>query len=378
MKIIGLIVNPVAGMGGRVGLKGSDGADILERARALGAVPEAPGRVVQALSVLARESAKCAILTWPGDMGEVEAREAGFEPEVIGSIEPGATSPDDTERAAREMVARSVDLLLFAGGDGTARNIFHAVGDAVPVLGIPAGVKIHSGVYAVTPRGAGEVAARFVTGGIGKFRDAEVMDIDEAAFREGRVSAKLYGYMRVPEENRFVQSVKAGGRRTERETLAGIAHDVVSQMQGDDERLYIIGPGTTTRAVMEALDLPNSLLGVDVVQAGKLIASDVIESELMALVADAPARIVVTVIGGQGHMFGRGNQQLSPRVLRAVGLKNITVIATQDKLVALDGRPLLVDTGDEDMNAALSGYARVVTGYHDYTMFRVGHDDAEG
>jgi len=378
MKTIGLIVNPVAGMGGRVGLKGSDGAEILERARALGAVPEAPGRVVQALNVLARERARCAILTWPGDMGEVEAREAGFEPEVIGSIEPGETSPDDTERAAREMVARGVDLLLFAGGDGTARNIFHAVGDAVPVLGIPAGVKIHSGVYAVTPRGAGEVAARFVAGGIGKFRDAEVMDIDEAAFREGQVSAKLYGYMRVPEENRFVQSVKAGGRRTERETLAGIAHDVVSRMQGDDERLYIIGPGTTTRAVMEELGLPNSLLGVDVVQAGKLVASDVIESDLMALVADTPARIVVTVIGGQGHMFGRGNQQLSPRVLRAVGLKNITVIATQDKLVALGGRPLLVDTGDEGLNAALSGYARVVTGYHDYTMFRVGHDDAEG
>ena len=374
MKTIGLVVNPVAGMGGRVGLKGSDGAEIQAQARALGAKPEAPGRAIQALEVLAREKAGVKLVTWPGEMGEDEARAAGFAPEVLGALESDITSPDDTEAAARAMVERGVDLLLFAGGDGTARNVFHAVGDAVPVLGIPAGVKIHSGVYAVTPRSAGEVVARFVADRIANIRDAEVMDIDEEAFREGRVTARLYGFMRVPEESRFVQSVKAGGRRTEREALAGMAHDVVVRMQAEPERLYIVGPGTTTRSVMEALGLENTLLGVDVVKGGEVVASDVTEQALLELVSGRPATIVVTVIGGQGHMFGRGNQQLSPRVLHAVGTKNIIVVATKEKLVALNGRPLLVDTGDPEMDRELSGYVRVTTGYHDYTMFRVGHD----
>ncbi len=265
MKKLGVIVNPIAGMGGRVGLKGSDGPEILRRARQLGAHPESPQRAVKALEIISRLKESIGIITFPAEMGEDECRQAGFQTTVIGSIVSGDTTPEDTQRAAAEMVARGVGLILFAGGDGTARNICDAIAERVPVLGIPAGVKIHSAVYAVTPKRSGEVAALFLEGRLRDTRVAEVMDIDEDAFREGVVAAKLYGYLLVPEERRFLQSVKSGGIHAEEHVLRAIAEDVIVGMEGDDS-YYIVGPGTTTRAVMETLGLENTLLGVDVVR----------------------------------------------------------------------------------------------------------------
>jgi predicted polyphosphate/ATP-dependent NAD kinase len=152
-----------------------------------------------------------------------------------------------------------------------------------------------------------------------------------------------------------------------------MAGDVIASMDEDADRFFIIGPGTTTRAVMERLGLENTLLGVDVVRHKKLVANDVTEAQLIDIIKDKGATIVVTAIGGQGHIFGRGNQQLSPAVLRHVGIDNIIIIATKEKLVSLGGRPLLVDTGDERLNADLSGYIRVTTGFKDYTMYKVGY-----
>jgi predicted polyphosphate/ATP-dependent NAD kinase len=370
MKKLGVIVNPIAGMGGRVGLKGSDGAEILRRARQLGARPESPRRAIEGLQVVSRVKGEIEILTYPAEMGEDECREAGLDATVIGSIQSEETTPRDTQMAAAEMVAAGASLILFAGGDGTARNICDAIGEGTPVVGLPAGVKIHSAVYAVTPRSAGEVAARFLEGGLRETRAAEVMDIDEDAFREGVVAARLYGYLRVPEERRLLQSVKSAGIQAEKHALHRIAEDLIVGMRNDD-CCYIIGPGTTTRCLMECLSLENTLLGVDVIRNKKLVAKDVSEARLLELVGESRARIVVTVIGGQGHVFGRGNQQLSPRVIRQVGRENILIVATKEKLISLSGRPLLVDTGDEALNQELSGYMRVTTGYRDYVMCKV-------
>ena len=373
MKKLGFIVNPVAGMGGRVGLKGSDGEGILKKARELGAKPEAPGRAVEALKIISRVKNDVEIITPPHEMGEDECRQAGFDPKVIGSITSGATTPEDTMQAAKAMVVENVDIILFAGGDGTARNIYKAVGERVPTLGIPAGVKIHSGVYAVNPKGAGEVCSLYLEGKLLNIREAEVMDIDEDAFRQGIVTAKLYGYLKVPEERRFVQSVKSGGVLAEKESLVSIVSDVVDQMTKNPETFFIVGPGTTTRNIMDDLKLKNTLLGVDIVQNKRLIANDVAEAQIWEIVQDKPTKIVVTIIGGQGHVFGRGNQQLSPRILRNVEKSNIIIIATKEKLTSLQGRPLLVDTGDEGLNEELSGYMRVTTGYGDYMMYKVGY-----
>ena len=372
MKKLGVIVNPVAGMGGRVGLKGSDGIEILKKAREMGAEPESPRRALEALKIIAKLKDEIEVLAYPDEMGADECRQAGLEPEVIGSIKSGETSPEDTMEAAREMAQKGVDLILFAGGDGTARNIYTAIGPQIPVLGIPAGVKIHSAVYAINPRSAGEVASLYLQGQVVNIREAEVMDIDEEAFRQGRVNARLYGYLKVPVERR-IQSVKSGAH-SEQVEVESMAAEIVANMEQDT--LYIIGPGTTTRAIMERLELPNTLLGVDVVLNRELVANDVGEKQLFNLLDQhkGKAHIVVTAIGGQGHVFGRGNQQISPRVIRLVGKDNIIVVASRDKLVALQPHPLLVDTGDPDLDQELSGYVRVVTGWEDSIMYRISND----
>lgn len=197
-KRLGLIVNPIAGIGGRVGLKGSDGVEIQRRALQLGAVRESESRAVQALQMVQSAGERLEVITYPHEMGEDAARECGFEPKIVGTIKRGKTTAEDTRNAALALMRLKVDLLLFAGGDGTARDIYSAVGQRIPVLGIPTGVKIHSAVFGTSPRSTGALAALYLRGRLSSLREAEVMDIDEEAFREGRVSARLYGYLKVP------------------------------------------------------------------------------------------------------------------------------------------------------------------------------------
>ena len=368
-KKLGLVVNPIAGMGGRVGLKGTDGPDILDMARKLGAVPVSPARAVEALRRIATIKDSIDLLTYPSSMGEDEARECSFNPTVLGSIANENTTPDDTRNAANDLLSAEVDLILFAGGDGTARDIYEAVGDKVPILGIPAGVKIHSAVFAINPRTAGELATMFLREETTNLRDAEVMDIDEQAFRENRLFAKLFGYLKVPYEQAMVQGSKTSMPEDEEVAAEAIASDFVESMENDC--LYIFGPGTTTRAIMKELGLSKALLGVDLVYDSKLIASDVNERQLSEFIRGKKAKIIVSVIGGQGFIFGRGNQQISPDIIRMVGRENVIVVATQNKMLSLKGRPLLVDTGDPDVDRVMAGYIQVRTGYKRRSVYQV-------
>ncbi len=370
MKKLGLIVNPVAGMGGKVGLKGTDGPEIIEKARSLGARPESADKAAHALKVLAALKEELTLVTCPGEMGEDIARRCGFEPHLVDGISIPSTA-EDTEEAARQMSGMGVDLILFAGGDGTARNIYHVLEDkkTIPVIGIPAGVKIHSAVYATTPRNAGELARLFLQEGSLPLRRAEVMDIDEEAFREGRLSARLYGYLQVPCAGDLMQHLKIGGAGSEESVLEAIAEQVVENMEQDV--VYIVGPGSTTGPVMKKLGLENTLLGVDLVLNGKLLAADANEQQIIKLIKGRKAKIIVTVIGGQGYIFGRGNQQISAAVINEVGKENIIVAATSEKVLSLDYGHLLVDTGDEEVNRALRGYIKIVTGYREELIYRV-------
>ena len=365
---IGFIVNPIAGMGGKVGLKGTDGPEVLEKARELGALPESPEKAKIALELLLPLKNQIKIITYPGSMGEEEASAVGFDPIVLGD-EKNNMGPKDTEEAAKKMLDRGVDLLIFAGGDGTARNIYNAIGNKVPVIGIPAGVKIHSGVYANHPRGAGEVALKYLQNEDMETKEAEVMDIDEEAFRGGQVTARLYGYMKVPLEPELVQNLKSGGIGSEAAALDGISDKIIETMEPDV--LYIIGSGTSTRPIMEKLGLPNTLLGIDIIKDKELVASDVNEKEILEIIEGKKAKIIVTIIGGQGYIFGRGNQQLSAQVIRKVGKDNIQIIASKNKLMSLGGRPLLVDTGDEEVNSMFNGYTRVLTSYTAESMEKI-------
>lgn len=367
---VGLIVNPIAGMGGRVGLKGTDSAAVRERARELGAEQRSPDRARTALETVVDCSAGFELLTAPEPMGESVARSCGFSPTVVGSIDGPETSVADTQRIAKQMRDRGIDVLVFAGGDGTARDIYTAIGEDVPVIGIPTGVKIYSAVFCATPDSAGKLLQRYIGGEADTDAVREVMDIDEDAFRNDELSATLYGYLRVPLERRLVQSPKAGSSSDRAAAKASVGGEIVDRM--DDETLYIVGPGSTTAAVLHELDIDPTLLGVDAVRDGELVGADLRESELLALVDDETAEIIVGVIGGQGFIFGRGNDQLSERVIDAVGTEQVTVVATEPKLHDIDG-PLWVDTGDDRIDEALAGYTRVVTGRGRRTVVKVTH-----
>ena len=365
---LGVVINPFAGIGGAMALKGSDGEAIRQQALAAGATKLANDKMARALTKLTAFS-NLLVLTASGEMGEHCCAALGLEHQVIYTSQSAETTPEDTENAVRELVNQGVDLILFAGGDGTARNVCSIVADKVPVLGVPAGVKIHSGVYAVTPSAAGDVVAKMLTGELVSVRQAEVRDIDESAFRQGKVRAQHYGEMQVPDELTYVQSVKMGGREDESMVINEIAEYVSEIIADDDEHLYIMGSGSTVAEVMARLGLTNTLLGVDVVKKGAVIAADVTASELLELVSQSPARLVITAIGGQGHVFGRGNQQLSPAVLRAIGRDNFWIAATKQKLQQLDGRPLRSDSGDEELDNELAGIIAVITGYDDRVYY---------
>ncbi|MGJ8691168.1 MAG: ATP-NAD kinase family protein [Thalassotalea sp.] len=382
---LGLIINPIAGIGGSAALKGSDGDGIVDMALARGAEFKANERTAIALRLLLPYQAEIKIYTANAEMGELCAKALGFDTQVIYHSNSAKTTFQDTENAVEQLLNQGIDLLLFAGGDGTARNICHKVADAFPVLGIPAGCKIHSGVYAVTPKAAGRVIELMVSNQLVTLTEADVMDIDESLFREGVVKAKRYGEMTVPCELQYIQAVKSGGKESDELVLQDIAADVISKM---DDELFIIGSGSTTDFIMQELSLPSTLLGVDVVQHQALVQNDMTEAQLWQLlqaqVADAtnattvsdgigkPAvKLVITLIGGQGHIFGRGNQQLSPRIIRFIGKENILVVATKNKLLALNERPLIVDSGDPELDQALSGFIAVITGYNDQVLYPI-------
>jgi predicted polyphosphate/ATP-dependent NAD kinase len=368
---LGVLVNPIAGMGGPVGLKGTDGVETLRRARALGATPLASARCALALGELAPLADGLSVLAAPGPMGEDALRAASLPGEALRGLPPPEGSPADTRAAVARLVAEGVDLILFAGGDGTARDVA-AVAGAVPLLGVPTGVKMHSAVFGTTPRAAGRLAARFLgpDGAAVRLREAEVMDIDEEALREGRVSARLFGFARVPHERGLVQACKGGARPDDEAALDALARRIAREWPAD--RLMILGCGTTTRRVKRALGFEGTLLGVDVALGGRLLAADVTEAQLLRLLDRAPeAGILASVTGGQGFLFGRGNQQISAEVIRRVGRGNITVVTGAGKLAALDPAVLQVDTGVAEVDAMLAGYIGVHTAPGQRMMMRI-------
>jgi len=367
---VGFVVNPIAGIGGRVGLKGSDG-EALDRALKLGAKPVAPARAVETLGMLKKLAQSIKLYTYPKQMGEYEASEAGFKPIVVGRLKGEKTTAEDTKRAIIEFSHIPVDLIVFVGGDGTARDVYEAVKDngvEIPILGVPSGVKMHSAVFAVNPEAAARIIARFAYEGL-PVKMAEVMDVDEEDFREGRVSAKLYGYLPTPYEPNLIQPAKETTILVDEERLNQIevARYVAEHLEPDT--IYIIGPGSTTQALGEVLGVKKTQLGVDLLLNGKIIAHDVNEQQILEAIKGRKAKIIVTPIGGQGFIFGRGNQQISPEVIRRVGLDNIIIIATRRKI---EHTPTLrVDTGDPKLDEQLRKRVGVIVGYREEAILNI-------
>ena len=359
-KTIGFIVNPVAGMGGAVGLKGTDGKAILNQAIALGAKPIASQRAETFLSQLTVAKGRLKLIVGAGDMGQNQTEKCGLICKAVGENKKETTS-EDTQNIAKSIVGAGVDLLVYCGGDGTTRDILKAVDLKVPVLGVPTGVKMHSALFAVSPQAAARVTLTYLWGEL-PLHEAEVMDVDEEAFRQGSLSAELYGYLLSPYEPHLIQSNKMASLMTENEVenQVAIAININEEMRPDI--LYIIAPGTTTRTISDLLDQKKTLLGVDIFQNKKIIAKDVSEKQILQTIKGKATKIIVTPIGGQGFIFGRGNQQISSKVIRQVGLDNIVVVATKSKLDRLES--LRVDTGDPELDGQFRDHGiRVVVDY---------------
>lgn len=376
--IVGLLVNPIAGMGGRVGLKGTDG--VVEEAIKRGATPIAPGRALEFLTALEsvlsmkKDGNEIRIITCQGKMGEDVVQEAGLKHEVVDIEIENSTDASDTRDCVLALYEKGVRLLVFVGGDGTARDILDSVTDYeledLQVVGVPSGVKMYSGIFVVHPVDAAEVI-RLVFDGTAQSAEFEVMDADEEAIRKDQFIIQLYGYLIGPSVPARFQGAKQASPETtdEQEAQEAIAKYVTEQMS--DIGSYILGPGTTVKTVTEMLGVKKTTLGVDVYHDGN-VHNDVNESAILELVTDFNKTwIIVSPIGHQGMLFGRGNQQISPGIIRRVGKDNIIVISTPSKLKGIAGEVLRVDTGDSQVDDLLRGYIRVVTDYNEMRLIEI-------
>lgn len=369
MSRVGFVVNPIAGMGGRVGLKGTD--HVVDQARAAGAEPVAPGRAIQFLTAFLKMQAKDPELdvrwvTCGGEMGATLLDRAGTPPEALEIVHtPGVPSTaDDTRAAAVACAAAPVDLLLFCGGDGTARDVVGAIDGKVPILGIPAGVKMHSGVFAVDPRAAAEALTAFLRGQL-RIGDSEVLDLDEDAYRRGEWRVRMYATARTLVEPNLIQADKMMfAEMSEESVRLEMAEHFRDLFTEEPTTLFLLGPGSTLESIARRLKIDKTLLGIDAVVGGKLVALDLDEKGILGLLnRHAKAKLVVSPIGAQGFILGRGNLQLSPTVVRRIGPRNLMVVATPAKLAAT---PVLrVDTGDESLDAEIrrKEYLFVLIGY---------------
>jgi predicted polyphosphate/ATP-dependent NAD kinase len=379
MAVFGFVVNPIAGMGGRVGLKGTDG--VLDEALELGAQPVAPHRVQMFLARLGSIIESRVIeepiewLTCTGIMGEDDLethRGNSMTFEVVCSPEE-PTSADDTKKACKKFLERGATLIVFCGGDGTARDIWQTVGEEVPIIGIPSGVKMHSGVFGMNPEATAEIVAAFLSGEL-DIAEGEILDLDEEKYRQGEWHIRLFGTARTPHEPTYVQVSKVQVEAVAEEAIKEeIAESIVEDMEDDTDMLFILGSGSTVGAVSKELGIDFSLLGVDAVVNKKLVAKDVNESKLLELLDEyKKVKLVISPIGAQGFILGRGNLQLSPEVIRRIGIDNITIISPPAKL---DQTPILrVDTGDKELDDMFheKQYLRVVFRYRTMKLVKIG------
>jgi predicted polyphosphate/ATP-dependent NAD kinase len=369
---LGFIVNPIAGMGGKVGLKGTD--NVLNEAIARGAEPIAPKRATEFLQKLKQNKAetRIEILTCPGIMGQKETRNASFPAQLLPMKIAEKTTAEDTKTAVSLLIAANVDLIVFVGGDGTAKDIFDAMQGcrAVPVLGVPSGVKMYSGIFAINPADAVDVVLAF-TQKQAEVTDFEIMDTDEKAIRSDAFAVKLHGFLKGPFLPAHIQGSKQVSPETvdERENQIAIARFVIEEMPVN--AIWILGPGTTVKCIAELLGVGKTVLGVDIYSKGKVIL-DVDEKKILKEVKDwRNTWIVLSPIGRQGILLGRGNQQISPEVIEHVGKQRIIVAATKSKLQSIEGNVLRVDTGDVETDKMLKGYIRVVTDYREWRLVAV-------
>ncbi len=371
---IGFLVNPIAGMGGKVGLKGTD--DVLDKAKSLGAKPIAPDKALETLEEFLSSYSQKDNIEWftcSGLMGYDELLKAGAKKiQVLYNYNKDKTSSDDTRNACEKFLQKELDLILFCGGDGTARDIYSILGNNIPILGIPSGVKMHSAVFGVNTSATAKMLHEFVNNRL-TIGDAEIMDLDEELYRKGEWNIKLFGVAKGIVEPTYVQVGKSVFESVSdnavKDELAEHTQDEIKENSGF---LYLFGPGGTIDYIAGKLGLKNTLLGIDAYYNGKVIGSDLNEESILKLLDKYPkTKVILSPIGAQGFILGRGNLQLSPEVIRRIGIENIIVVSTPSKLAST---PVIrVDTGDKNLDKMFfeHEFMMVVIGYRLSRVVRI-------
>nr|AIE90344.1 ATP-NAD/AcoX kinase [uncultured marine group II/III euryarchaeote AD1000_02_G03] len=370
MVRLGLLVNPDAGLGGRLGLKGSDGQ--AELARSMGAEDRSGPRMRAMLEHFSSiHRAGFEDISWVTSEGRMGTE--WFPEAEIGSISTvhsssGGTSAADTQDAVNSLLESEIDLLVYAGGDGTTRDVVAALDSAespeTPVIGVPTGVKMHSGCFAASPKAAAEALSSWLIGDL-LLASTEVLDLDEDLYRQGKWVVRLYAEAMTPSSPRWMQGskqrIEASG---EEDTTEGLA-DHIREMLVSDDRMLIWGSGGTLRKIAEMNEFEPTNLGIDATIGNEQVGTDLSESDLLELLSehDGPTTLLLSPMGGQGFLIGRGNLQLSPQVLRLIGIGNILGVVTPAKLLSV--RRLRIETGEPDLDAdfAAMRYMKVLQGY---------------
>ena len=372
---VGIVVNPDAGLGGRLGFKGSDGR--AKEARAAGAEDRAGPRMLQCLnkleslliSSLNRGKVKPEIYALDGRMG------GHWIPNGYNSIgdTPDTTSAEDTNNLVKQLIDCDVDVILYAGGDGTTRDIVNALGEQkIPLIGVPGGVKMHSGCFATTPNAAAEVLFSFIIGDL-MSSITEVMDLDEEVYLTGSWKVRMYGEALTPASPRFMQGAKQQVERSsEEEIIEGLANHIDELISNNPNLMVVWGSGGTLRLIGQLIGHELTLLGIDIQHENKIHA-DLNEQELIQILSshDGEKLLLLSPMGGQGFLIGRGNLQLSPDVLRIIGVESILGVATPAKLMGLSH--VRIDTGDESLDDEFRArkFVKMLQGYRTTRVIRV-------
>jgi len=363
---IGFIVNPIAGMGGKVGLKGTDG--VIKKAIELGAKPNASKRAEEMLKEFLTKFSKKDDIRWftcKGDMGCSELKNAGIkEIEIIYEPSDKNTTSEDTKKTCKKFLEKNIDLLVFCGGDGTARDIFEIVDKNIPLLGIPSGVKMHSAVFGINTSATAKMLHEFIEGTL-TIGDAEIMDLDEERYRMGEWNIRLFCVAKGIVEPTYIQVGKSCFESVSDDAVKDeITEHIVDEIEQNKNFLYLFGSGGTIDYIATKMDLDNTLLGIDAVYEKKLVGKDLNEEKILKLLKKYhKVKVILSPIGAQGFILGRGNLQLSPVVIKNIGLDNIIVISTPSKLAHT---PVIrVDTGDKKLDRMFAKleFMMVVIGY---------------
>jgi len=372
---LGFIINPISGMGGSVGLKGTDGRDVLKKAIDLGGKPNAPQRAMEFLKGLNGLKSKIKFLTCPGYMGENVLNESEFCHEIItdkvfknihGIYD---TNAEHTKKAAKIMKdVEDLKLIIFVGGDGTARDILDVVGDMKPCLGIPSGVKIYSGVFSLSPAAAASTVLQFLWDELPLIK-SEVLDINEEAYRKGEFISKLYGYLLTPHSPEYSQYSKLSSPDTDQSNQDRIADKIIEDLE--DNVYYLLGPGTTVKAITDKLNLKKTLLGVDLLHNKQIVAYDLNEHQILGYIKQGATKIIVSLIGRQGFLFGRGNLQFTPKILKLIPSSNIIIIATKFKLASIPNQCLRIDSRDAKLDIEMRGLYKAITDYDEIRIIEL-------